>query len=334
MSLDTSDGLQTTSTIPQNSPILPEAVINLTNPNDTKSILPMEILASRLFNKTLSLGEEEVQLPISKRILYVGKISSSDDAILRSISGSLHMYTTSNAKLFYSSCTAADNKPFTFEDFLNLPEADLSTIMYAVTRCSFTTLTKKMVFCTNENCTSPLVTENKRKYYESEVKTKDLQIEFKEEYIPTTDSYLTDVYPVSKDTITINFKFERFEEMLALFQSKTNDEMRKRLTSNQDLLTTNELLPIFIKSLIITDPSSPDIKYELTDSNQIFIFISKLDITAKEVFDDLCAEGLSKIKRWNPNIVGYTVCPYCGKEHKQGGIDLMVELFLKFSALY
>ena len=299
-----------------------------TEKKNTKSILSPALRAAQALNKMKDIGKKEIELPISKDKLLVGALSSLSEIEAKTIVGNVRTYNSKNMSLFYKACDFGDN-PKTYEEFLNYTRADFITILYGIIITTFEHLAEQRFICSNESCTNP----NKDRVYNAQIKTTDLRMVHNEnEYVSFTGNYLKDLITYKNDFLSISYKFETMGELLELFESKTNEEIRSNLSNYQMLVPNNELVPIYIHQLAVKVDDTEEIV--LSDKYDITIFLSKLAVSSKEEIEKVNKTNIDFFRQWTPVINGSTRCPHCEKINIVEDIDLMVEFFLKISIIY
>lgn len=304
----------------------PELTIN-TEKKQTKSILSPALRAANALNKMKDIGKKFIELPISKDKLTVGAISSLNELEARTIVGNVRTYNTTNMKLFYNACDFGDN-PRTYEEFLNYTRADFITILYGIVITTFEKLAEQRYICSNKNCTNP----NEDKIYSAQVQTKDLSlIHHDVEYVSHAGDYLKDLLTYNNDYLSLSYKFSTMGELLELLESKSNEELRTNLSKYQMMVPNNELTPLFIHEIKIKDGDEDIV---LKTKQDIFIFLTKLSVGMKEEIENLNRQNVDYFKQWTPTVNGKTKCPHCDHVNIVEDIDLMVEFFLKISAIY
>ena len=321
---------------PEESKIVEPVNINLeSEKTKTKNLLPAAMKAANLMNKKLSIGSIEVETLLTKRKFNITKLSVLDDATIKSLNGGLSMYTDALLKTFYKCVEVADDKPFTYDDFLDLPEADFTIILYAIFRASFTTLVggKRTFICTNENCPSPTEDKDGNKTFTHDFTCKDLDIKFPNEAYTGSDPK-THVFKYNREFVDFEFQFPKIGELLELLKKKSNSEVRALLSNGNALATAEELIATTLKRVTLRDDDSETLV--LDTKLDIELFLKALDVTSKEIVYEQIGVAQDEIKKWTPLVVGKTICPYCTDTsvEREENFDLLVEMFLKFSTLY
>lgn len=303
------------------------APINIVTEKKKKtSILSPALRAANTLNRLKKLGEKQIELPISKERLQVKALGSLSEVEAKTLIGNIRTYNLKNMQLFYECCQW--ETPKSFEEFLKYPRADFITILYGIIISTFSNLGQQRYLCPNETCPNP----DKTKTFITRIQTKDLNIDFgKEQYQSHTGDYKTDNIIYDDEVLNIIYKFESMEELLNIFESKSNEEIRTNLTKWQMVVPNNELTPLYIWSLTIKDP---DEDLVLTSPLDISIFLSKLDVTAKEQVEEINRKNIEFFTKFTPKISGHVNCPHCNTQVKEEDIDLMVEFFLKISTIY
>ena len=214
------------------------------------------------------------------------------------------------------------------KNFLNYTRADFITILYGIVITTFEKLAEQRYICSNKNCTNP----NEDKIYSAQVQTKDLSlIHHDVEYVSHAGDYLKDLLTYNNDYLSLSYKFSTMGELLELLESKSNEELRTNLSKYQMMVPNNELTPLFIHEIKIKDGDEDIV---LKTKQDIFIFLTKLSVGMKEEIENLNRQNVDYFKQWTPTVNGKTKCPHCDHINIVEDIDLMVEFFLKISAIY
>ena len=294
------------------------------------SILPPALLAAKALNKRNVIGIQEVHLPVMNTVIKCYPISNIDDIMIKTISGSISAYNEANLKLFYNHC---EFKPEagaqTFELFISkLTEADFRTMLYGIMTASFKSLDENRFICKNEKCPNP----DENKVFDFTPSMKNINISFPQApFVSPSNDHTKDLFIAETDIMKINYRFCTLEDKIERFKQKSNDEIRKNLIEFGIMLPKTELTIDYIDSVEI---AGDDAVYNISNPEDIKLFISALDVTSREEIEKLNDKFISFIDGWIPTFSTEIVCPHCKNSQNWGDIDIYVEFFRKFTAIF
>jgi hypothetical protein len=307
-------------------------VMDLTSLNKEKktSILPNALRAANFFNDKNSIGAVETQLPVSGIKIVCNPISSIDEITAKTIMGSIQMYMEHNLKLFYGSIIFPEDSYIkTFEEFLTLTEADFKAIVYGVMKASYKTLNQTTFICQNKKCSNP----DKDKTFQFTPQINEIVIDYPKGFFESPNNdFRKDSFIATLNNIKIIYKFDSILDRINLFKNKSNQEIRNNIQKINSMVPKVEMIPMFIDSVEI---DMGDEVINLEDDNEIMVFISKLNSTSKEVVETTNNQYIEYILGYSPEFNSKSIeCPHCKHQNEWEDIDLMVEFFLKISAIY
>lgn len=305
---------------------------NITKEKGTLNILPSSILAANLFNGSNKLGSIEVDLPILNSKAITNPISSVSELEAKTISGSMHVYMEKNLRLFYNftefdSALGIDS----FEEFCRrLTDTDFQTIVFGSLKSSFKTLQESSFVCTNAKCNNT----DPAKVFKFTIETKNIVANFpKAPFVSPSNDHTRDLFIDELNGIKINYKFDSIGDKLKILSTKSNEEIRNNLAKIRTLLPKAELITTYIDSIEIDDVANQKI-IKLTSSDEIIVFLSRLNTSAKEVINNSTNTYINHMNSWKPTFSTELECPHCKNKMTWEDIDLIVEFFLKLSTLY
>lgn len=311
-------------------------VMDLTNLGNRSekvmNILPPALLAAKLLNKRNSLGSVEVHLPVANYKVLCKPIASVDNAEIKTISGSMHIYNNALLKLFFDACVFPPEAGIeTVDDFVSkICEADFKTINYGIIKSSFKTLETTSQICQNPKCTNP----DESKIFTFQPMAADLEISFpKPPFQSPNHDFTKDLFVYDDDILTIRYKFDIIGQRYQELKKYSNAEIRENLISFGSLLPKELILPFFVDSVVIKGDDTIETQ-ELTNAADIALFFKKLDTTSREIFESINDKYIDHVLSWQPIFSMRIECPHCKNKMDWGNIDIFVEFFRKFIAIY
>lgn len=312
-------------------PVMDLTKLNARNEKVT-NILPPALLAAKLLNKRNSLGNKEVHLPVANYKVLCKSIPSIDNVEIKTISGSMHAYNAALLKLFYESCVFPPEAGInSIDDFVSkLAEADFKTINYGIIQASFKNLETTSQICKNEKCTNP----DESKIFTFQPLASDLEIHFSTAPFESPNKDFTkDLFIYDDEILTIKYKFDIIGQRYQELKKYSNNEIRDNLVNFGALLPKEAILPFFVDSVIIKGDESIETQ-ELTNPTDIALFFQKLDTTSREIFESINDKYIDHILSWQPTFSMKVECPHCKNKMDWRNIDIFVEFFRKFIAIY
>lgn len=321
---------------PENTEVPSAQIMDLTQlGNRTEkvaSILPPALLAAKLLNRRNSLGSVEVHLPVANYKVLCKPVSSVESAEVKTISGSMHVYNSSLLKLFFESCQFPPEAGInTLDDFISkLCEADFKTINYGIIKASFKFLETSSQVCQNEKCPNP----DESKIFSFQPLAGDLQINFPQAPFQSPNKDFTkDLFVHDDEILTIKYKFDIIGQRYQELKKYSNAEIRDNLIALGSLLPKESILPFFVDSVIIKGDETIDTQV-LTRPEDIALFFQKLDTTSREIFETINDKYIDHVLSWQPVFSMQVECPHCKTKMDWRNIDIFVEFFRKFIAIY
>ena len=296
------------------------------------SILPPALLAAKLMNRRNSLGSIEVHLPVGNYKVMCKSISSIDNSTIKTISGSMHSYTKELMQLFFDACTFPEEAGiYTINDFISkLCEADFKTITYGIIIASFKNLDTTSQICKNPKCSNP----DESKIFTFVPVAKNLKISFpKAPFVSPSGDFTKDLFVYDDEVLTIKYKFDIIGQRYSELSKYTNDEIRNNIMNFNTLLPKEIILPFFVDSVIVKGDEEIATQV-ITNPVEISMFFSKLDTVSREIFEALNDQYIDHILSWQPVFSMEVECPHCKNKMDWGNIDIFVEFFRKFIAIY
>lgn len=297
---------------------------------DKVNILPAAILAAKAMNKKNSIGIIEVELPILNIKVKCFAMSGVDDLTIKTITGSVSAYTDLNFQLLYKHLEFPKDHPIKdYETFkVYFTEADFRMALYGVMLATFLTLEESKFVCRNEKCTNP----DPERVYSYAIKMKDVKVKYqKDHYVSPNGDHTLDIFIAENDIININYKFENIDSKINLFNTKTNDQIRNNILTYSSMVPKTELVTSYIDSVVV---SAEGENYQISNPNEILMFLNSLSLTSKEEIEKMNNKFIQHIDSWIPTFSTELVCPHCGNKHEWEDIDIYVEFFRKFSAIF
>lgn len=304
---------------------------NLVKSEKEVNMLPQELIAANLFNKKNTIGSIETQLPVSNMIVTCNPMGSLDEITVKTITGSIQMYVDANIEVFFSCMRfPEDSWVKNLNDFKQLPEADYMAAVYGVMKASFKTLNNSSFRCKNENCTNP----DENNVFKFTPTMNMIQIEYPQGIFDSPNKdFRKDTFVSELGNITITYKFDSIGERIDIFKNKSNEEIRNNIQKIRALVSKIETIPLFVDSITITDESL-DKPIVLSTKSEIMIFIHRLNTSSKEIIEASNDKYIDHILGYQPKFSAKIECPHCKQINDWEDIDLMVEFFLKISAIY
>lgn len=294
------------------------------------SILPPALLAAKALNKKNAIGTIEVTLPVMNVKVKCNAFSGIDDITIKTMSGSISSYTDANFKLLYRHLEFEDSANInTYEEFKRkLTEADFRTALYGVMLASFKTLEENRFTCKNNNCTNP----DENKLFSFAPVMKDIKISFpRESYNSPSGDHTMDLFVAENGAMKINYRFDSIAHKIKIFQSRSNEEIRNNILTTGLMIPKIELTASYIESIEVTDGEEV---YSITTPADIDLFIRSLDVTSREEVEKLNAKYITHIDGWLPTFSTTVKCPHCNTTQEWEDIDIYVEFFRKFTAIF
>ena len=294
------------------------------------NILPPAILAAKFLNKKNTIGQIEVDLPVLNKKVKCNPISGINETIIKTISGSITSYNDANFRLLYSHLEFEPECNInSYEEFLlKFNEADFRTALYGVMKASFKQLEENSFECKNKDCPNP----NDNKIFNFTPLMKDIKITFpREAFVSPSNDHTKDLFVAENGQLTINYKFDSMATKIKLFKPKSNEEIRKNILNTGMMLPKNEITTSYIDSITV---KGDDEVFEITSQADITLFINSLDVTSREEVEKLNNRFINHIDGWVPSFSTTVKCPHCGKTQEWEDIDIYVEFFRKFTAIF
>lgn len=293
------------------------------------SILPPALLAAKALNKKNSVGAIEITLPVMNVPVICNAFANIDETIIKTISGSMTSYNDANFKLLYDHAKFQEGTITSFEDFKQkMTEADFRTLLYGIMKASIKNLEEQRFPCKNKNCPNP----DENKIFNFTPAMSNLRIKFQQEnYVSPSGDHTKDLFVAENDIMTVNYKFDSIESKIEIFNSKSNDEIRNNLINLGTMLPKTELTINYIDSIEIRDGEE---LYKISNPRDIELFIRSLNVSSREDLEKLNDRFISHINGWIPTFSTTIICPHCNKTQEWEDIDIYIEFFRKFTAIF
>lgn len=294
------------------------------------SILPPAILAAKALNKKNKIGVQEVHLPVLNVKVFCSAIANIDEVMIKTISGSMSAYNDANFRLFYKHTEFPPEANInSYEDFIRvLTEADFRTMLFGIMAASFKSLEESRFVCRNEKCPNP----DANKVFNYTPTMQSLRINFPQApYISPSKDHTKDLFIADSDIMKINYRFSTIEHKVDAFKTKSNDEIRQNLINHGMMLPKTEITINYIDSISVTDGEQT---FVCTNPEDIKLFISSLDVTSREEMEKLNDRFITYIDGWIPTFSTTVTCPHCSNKQDWEDIDIYVEFFRKFTAIF
>ena len=310
-----------------------QEVLDLTNvgvrENKSASILPPALLAAKALNKRNKIGVQEVHLPVLNVKVHCSAIANIDEIMIKTISGSMSAYNDANFRLFYKHIEfPAEANINSYEDFLKITEADFRTLLFGIMMASFKSLEESRFVCRNEKCPNP----DESKVFNYTPTMNSIYIQFPQApYMSPSQDHTKDLFIAETDIMTINYRFSTIQHKVDIFKTKSNDEIRQNLINYGMMLQKTELTINYIDSIVVKDEEET---YKCVNPEDIKLFIGSLDVTSREEIEKLNDRFITYIDGWIPTFKTTVTCPHCSKTQDWEDIDIYVEFFRKFTAIF
>lgn len=310
-----------------------QEVLDLTNvgvrENKSASILPPALLAAKALNKRNKIGVQEVHLPVLNVKVHCSAIANIDEIMIKTISGSMSAYNDANFRLFYKHIEfPAEANINSYEDFLKITEADFRTLLFGIMMASFKSLEESRFVCRNEKCPNP----DESKVFNYTPTMNSINIQFPQApYMSPSQDHTKDLFIAETDIMTINYRFSTIQHKVDIFKTKSNDEIRQNLINYGMMLQKTELIINYIDSIVVKDEEET---YKCVNPEDIKLFIGSLDVTSREEIEKLNDRFITYIDGWIPTFKTTVTCPHCSKTQDWEDIDIYVEFFRKFTAIF
>lgn len=310
-----------------------QEVLDLTNvgvrENKSASILPPALLAAKALNKRNKIGVQEVHLPVLNVKVHCSAIANIDEIMIKTISGSMSAYNDANFRLFYKHTEfPAESNVNSYEDFLKITEADFRTLLFGIMMASFKSLEESRFVCRNEKCPNP----DESKVFNYTPTMNSIHIHFPQApYISPSQDHTKDLFIAETDIMTINYRFSTIQHKVDIFKTKSNDEIRQNLINYGMMLQKTELTINYIDSIVVKDEEET---YKCVNPEDIKLFMGSLDVTSREEIEKLNDRFITYIDGWIPTFKTTVTCPHCSKTQDWEDIDIYVEFFRKFTAIF
>ena len=310
-----------------------QEVLDLTNvgvrENKSASILPPALLAAKALNKRNKIGVQEVHLPVLNVKVHCSAIANIDEIMIKTISGSMSAYNDANFRLFYKHTEfPAEANINSYEDFLKITEADFRTLLFGIMMASFKSLEESRFVCRNEKCPNP----DESKVFNYTPTMNSINIQFPQApYMSPSQDHTKDLFIAETDIMTINYRFSTIQHKVDIFKTKSNDEIRQNLINYGMMLQKTELTINYIDSIVVKDEEET---YKCVNPEDIKLFIGSLDVTSREEIEKLNDRFITYIDGWIPTFKTTVTCPHCSKTQDWEDIDIYVEFFRKFTAIF
>lgn len=294
------------------------------------SILPPALRAAKALNKKNTIGIKEVTLPVMNVKVKCKAFSNIDDLTAKTISGSMTAYNDANMRLLFNHLEF----PFeiTLDRFLySCTEADFRTALYGVMCSSFKKLEENTFQCKNKNCPNP----HEHNIWTEQIDMMNINIIIPQApFISPNNDHTKDLFVAQSGILTINYKFDSLQYKMDLFNSKSNDEIRHNLSTIGMMVPKADLQMNYIDSIIVVDPENPEEQFIIKEENDIKLFINQLDVTSRDEIESLNARYIDHIDGWIPTFETTVKCPHCETSQKWEDIDIYIEFFRKFTAIF
>ena len=310
-----------------------QEVLDLTNvgvrENKSASILPPALLAAKALNKRNKIGVQEVHLPVLNVKVHCSAIANIDEIMIKTISGSMSAYNDANFRLFYKHIEfPAEANINSYEDFLKITEADFRTLLFGIMMASFKSLEESRFVCRNEKCPNP----DESKVFNYAPAMNSIYIQFPQApYMSPSQDHTKDLFIAETDIMTINYRFSTIQHKVDIFKTKSNDEIRQNLINYGMMLQKTELTINYIDSIVVKDEEET---YKCVNPEDIKLFMGSLDVTSREEIEKLNDRFITYIDGWIPTFKTTVTCPHCSKTQDWEDIDIYVEFFRKFTAIF
>ena len=310
-----------------------QEVLDLTNvgvrENKSASILPPALLAAKALNKRNKIGVQEVHLPVLNVKVHCSAIANIGEIMIKTISGSMSAYNDANFRLFYKHIEfPAEANINSYEDFLKITEADFRTLLFGIMMASFKSLEESRFVCRNEKCPNP----DESKVFNYTPTMNSINIQFPQApYMSPSQDHTKDLFIAETDIMTINYRFSTIQHKVDIFKTKSNDEIRQNLINYGMMLQKTELTINYIDSIVVKDEEET---YKCVNPEDIKLFIGSLDVTSREEIEKLNDRFITYIDGWIPTFKTTVTCPHCSKTQDWEDIDIYVEFFRKFTAIF
>lgn len=294
------------------------------------SILPPALLAAKALNKKNAIGIQEVQLPILNITVQCSAIANIDEIMIKTISGSMSAYNDANFRLFYKHTEfPVEANINSYEDFIStLTEADFRTILFGIMMASFKTLEENRFVCRNEKCPNP----DESRIFTYTPMMNAIKIVFPQApYVSPSHDHTKDLFIADSGIMKINYRFSTVKHKIDIFRTKSNDEIRQNLIDTGMMLQKTDLTLNYMDSVEVIDDEQ---KYLISNQDDIKLFINSLDVTSREEIEKLNDRFISHIDGWIPKFKTTVKCPHCSKTQEWEDIDIYVEFFRKFTAIF
>jgi hypothetical protein len=131
--------------------------------------------------------------------------------------------------------------------------------------------------------------------------------------------------------LPIGYFIDTIKHKIDIFRTKSNDEIRQNLIDTGMMLQKTDLTLNYMDSVEVIDD---DQKYIISNQDDIKLFINSLDVTSREEIEKLNDRFISHIDGWIPKFKTTVKCPHCSKTQEWEDIDIYVEFFRKFTAIF
>lgn len=294
------------------------------------SILPPALLAAKAMNKKNSLGTQEVTLPVFNKVVKCNPFSNVDESTIKSMTGSISSYNDANFTLLYNHAEFPEDAGVnSYQDFLlKLVEADFRTILYGIMQASLKNLEEQRFVCKNQKCPNP----DENKIFNFTPTMSSIKIHFqKENYISPSGDHTKDLFVAESDMMTVNYKFSSIASRVELFKKHSNEEIRTNIIETGSMLTKTELNITYIDSIEVKVDEEI---YKLENPQDIELFIRTLNVASREEFEKLNDRFITHIDGWVPTFSTTLTCPHCKQTQEWEDIDIYIEFFRKFTAIF
>lgn len=302
-----------------------------TKTENSFSILPPALRAAKALNKKNAIGTFEVTLPVLNTKVICKPFSNIDDLTVKTISGSMSAYTDANFKLLYKHAEFSDIE-MSFEKFkYTLTEADFRTLLYGIMRASFKKLEENAFRCKHKTCPNP----DEGKMFTINPEMDKIEIVFsRAPFVSPSNDHTKDLFIAEANGFKINYKFDNIEYKIDKLSQMSNDEIRNNLLTIGMMIPKTDLTLNYIDSVEVQDPDNEEEVFKVSNPNEIKLFIESLDITSRDIVEQLNDKYIDYINGWVPKFNTTVVCPHCSTSQQWEDIDIYVEFFRKFSAIF
>ncbi len=273
--------------------------------------------------------EVEVDLPILKTKVMVRPIVGGEELKLHTMKASGSTFIKEFDKLLFEHCVFNELKFANLQDFIkHLCPADKAMIVQALLDATFSKLPEKIITCPDCDQVDTYTPEPSELLHGDSIKrvwNKDIDFED---------------YEVQSEIIpgfTVVYGMPTEQDKLDLLEVKENSEMREQLEETNDLLNNIEIFSIYIKKMIIANPTDDDKDNTLILTDKVkdiipTIMSMGLDLKSTLLEDETINEFADFIPNFYLNIKCSNLA--CGKQFKWEGVNPEQDFFRKALSVY